>query len=163
MSASNVRNIESLELFQASLVRLASDWDKTFQEIRMVVQRADSYFNTDLPAYWRRQTQLAERELSEAKDNLSTKRSAARASDRPAATEAVKRVQIAEKRVRTCHAKRREAKHWALEMSKQCDDLLGPLADVMEHSEVLLPNAAKELSTLIEQLKAYAEQGKRPS
>ena len=163
MSASNVRSIESLEIFQTSLLRLASDWDKTFQEIRMVIQRADSYFSSDVPAYWRRQRQLADRELSEAKDNLSTKRSAARASDRPAATEAVKRVHMAEKRVRTCDAKQREAKQWALEMSKQCGDLLGPLADAAEHSEVILPAAAKELSTLIDQLKTYAEKGKRPS
>jgi hypothetical protein len=38
---------------------------------------------------------------------------------------------------------------------------LGPLADVLEHCEVLLPTAATELASLIEQLRAYAEQGKQ--
>jgi hypothetical protein len=163
VSTSNVRNIESLEAFHAGLVRLADDWDKTLQEIRMLVHRADTYFSSDRPAYWRRQTRLAERELTEAKDNLAQKRAAIRPGDRPAATEAAKRVRLAEQCLRECQAKQRKAKAWAIEISKQCDDLLGPLADVVEHCEVLLPSAAGELRVLIDQLRLYAEQEKRGS
>ncbi len=158
MPASNVRNIESLEAFHGGLVRLAGDWDKVMQELRMMVQRAETYFTHDRPAYWRAQMQLAERELTEAKENLSQKRAAIRASDRPPATEAAMRVKKAERRVEQCEAKQREARRWAIEMTKQCDDLLGPLADVVEHCEVLLPTAARELRTLIDQLRIYAEQ-----
>jgi len=129
----------------------------------MIVHRAESYFSQDRPAYWRRQTQLAERELTEAKDNLAQKRSTIRPADRPPATEAAKRVKLAEQRARDCQAKQREAKAWAIEISQKCDDLLGPLADVLEHCEVLLPSAANELRTLIEQLRAYAQQGKSGS
>lgn len=160
MSTSNVRNIESLEAFHGGLIRLSEDWDKTLQEVRMMVNRAESYFAQDRPAYWRRQQKLAERELTEAKDRLAEKRSAIRAEDRPPATEEAKRVSRAEQRLRECEAKLRETKAWALEISQQCDGLLGPLADVLEHCEVLLPTAATELRTLIEQLRAYAEQSK---
>jgi predicted transcriptional regulator len=163
MSTSNVRNIESLQAFHGGLVGLSDGWDQTLQEVRMLVGRADAYFSQERPAYWRRQTRLAERELGEARDNLAQKRSAARASDRPAATEAATRVRTAEKRLRECEAKQRQAKALAIEISQRCDDLLGPLADVMEHCEVLLPTAASELATLIEQLRAYAEQGKPDS
>lgn len=161
MSSSNVRNIESLQAFHGGLVRLAGDWDKTLQEVRMMIHRADSYFSQDRPAYWRRQTRLAERELNEAKDNLAQQQAAVRAADRLPATEAAKRVNLALQRARECQAKQREAKAWAIEISRKCDDLLGPLADVLEHCEVLLPTAANELSALIEQLRAYAEQAKR--
>lgn len=161
MSSSNVRSIESLQAFHGGLVELSESWDQTLQEIRMLVQRADVYFSQERPTYWRNQTRLAERELNEAKDNLAQKRAAARASDRPAATEAVKRVRIAEQRLRDCEAKQRLAKTLSIEISKQCDDLLGPLADVIEHCEVLLPTAASELATLIDQLRTYAEQAKK--
>ncbi|WP_146512892.1 hypothetical protein [Rubripirellula amarantea] len=157
VSSSNVRNIESLEAFQAGLIRLSSDWEQAIQEVRMMVHRAEEYFSSDRPAYWRRQTQLAERELTQAKDDLVVKRSAPRAEDRPAATEAVKRVKLAEARLRLCEAKKRAAKKWSLEVKQQCDDLLGPIADVAEHCEVLLPSAAAELRQLIEQLKLYAD------
>jgi hypothetical protein len=160
VSTSNVRNIESLEAFHAGLVRLAGDWDATLQEIRMMVQRAETYFAQDRPAYWRRQTQLAERELNEAKDNLAQKRAAIRPGDRPPATEAAKRVKKAEDRLQQCREKQRASKVWAIEISQQCDGLLGPLADVVEHCEVLLPSAADELRRLIDQLRLYAEQQK---
>jgi hypothetical protein len=157
MSASNVRSIESLENFHAGLVRLSGDWDKAIQEVRMMVTRAEEYFAQDRPKYWRHQSQLAERRLGEAKDQLAQKRSAVRAADRPAATEAAKRVELAERRLRHCETKTREARAWSIQMSQQCKDVMGPLADVAEHCKVILPTAAKELRGLIEQLKAYAD------
>jgi len=158
---SNVRSIESLEAFHAGLTRLASDWEKSVQEIRMLVQRAASHFSEDRPRYWKQQTQLAERALNEAKDNLAQKRAAARPSDRPAATEASRNVQKMELRLRHCELKQKQAKAWSIEISNQCEQLLGPLADVAEHCELLLPAAANELRRMITELKKYAEQGKR--
>ncbi len=158
MSRSNVRNIDSLEDFHAGLIRLSSEWQETAEEIRMLVRRAEAHFSDQLPSYWRQQLQLAERELNEARDNLATKRAAARPGDRPKATEAMQRVRAAEQRLRLCQQKQRDCRTWSLEISRQCDALLGPLADVVEHCEVLLPEAARELRTLIDQLRVYAEQ-----
>ena len=129
----------------------------------MLVQRADSYFSQDRPNYWRQQARLAETKLTEAKNNLAQKRASVRPGDRSPATEAVKRVQVAEKRVNECHQKQRKAKSWAIEISQECDELLGPLADVVQHCELLLPAAAVELRGLIDQLRLYAEQAKRES
>lgn len=158
MATSNVRNIDSLQAFHAGLLRLSSQWAQTLQEVRMMVQRADQYFAQDLPGYWRREVQLAERELNQAKDNLAEKQAATRPGDRPPATEAAKRVQIAKQRLQVCETKYRLARTWALEISRRCDELLGPLADVVEHCEILLPSAADELRTLIDHLRLYAEQ-----
>ena len=160
MSASNVRNIDSLEVFHGQLVRLSSDWEKTLQEMRALIHRAEDHFDRQRPAYWRRQLQLAERELTEARDALSIKQSAARPQDRPAASEAAKRVQIAQQRARDCEAKVRLAKSVSIEIGQACDAVLGPLADVTEHCEVVLPEAARQLRTLIQQLRTYAEQSK---
>lgn len=158
MSSSNVRNIDSLEAFHGGLVRLASQWGKTLEEIRMLVQRAEEHFSSERPRYWRHQLQLAERELNEARDNLAQKRAALRPGDRPMATEATRRVRRAEQRLRDCQQKQRDCHAWSLEISRQCDAVLGPLADVVEHCEILLPSAAVELRTLIDQLRVYAEQ-----
>ena len=159
MSSSNVRDIESLEALRVGLLKLGTQWDPVIQSIRMTIHRAEDYFTKDRIGYWRRQIQLAERELNEAKENLSQKRSAVRASDRPAATEAVQRVRQAEKRLRFCQDKLNQARSVAIEMSRSCDELLGPLADVAEHCESVLPSAAEELKGLIEHLRRYAEKG----
>lgn len=127
----------------------------------MLVQRAASHFSEDRPRYWKQQTQLAERALNEAKDNLAQKRAAIHPGDRPAATEALRKVQKMELRLRNCELKRRQAKAWSIEISHQCDQLLGPLADVAEHCESLLPAAANELRQMITELEKYTDQGKR--
>ena len=127
----------------------------------MLVQRAETHFSEDRPRYWKHQTQLAERALNEAKDNLAQKRAATRAADRPAATEASRQVQKMERRLRDCELKQKQAKAWSIEISHQCDQLLGPLADVVEHCELLLPAAANELRQMITELEKYTEQGKR--
>ena len=163
MSSSNVRSIESLEAFHGGLVRIAEHWEQSLQEIRMMIGRAEEYFAQERPAYWRRQKQLAEQELNEAKELLSQRRSAARPGDRLPASEQVQRVRRAEQRLRDCEDKQRESKRWAIEMAQQCDEVLGPLAHAAEHCEVVLPNAAQELKTLIEQLRVYAERTKGES
>jgi len=66
-----------------------------------------------------------------------------------------------EGRLRDCQLKQKQAKAWSIEISHQCDQLLGPLADVAEHCELLLPAAANELRKMITELEKYAEQGKR--
>ncbi len=129
----------------------------------MLIHRAEAYFSQDRPDYWQHQTREAERELNEAKDSLAEKQAATRPGDRPPATEAAMRVGKMEQRLRDCQLKQKQAKSWALEISHQCDQLLGPLADVAEHCEVLLPAAANELRHMIIELRKYAEQGKRTS
>ena len=76
----------------------------------MLVQRAETHFSEDRPRYWKHQTQLAERALNEAKDNLAQKRAATRPADRPAATEASRQVQKMERRLRDCELKQKQAK-----------------------------------------------------
>ncbi len=160
MSGSNVRSIESVEVFHAGMVHFTKKWSQAVDETRMLVHRAEEYFTGDQPRYWKHQIQLADRELCEAQEVLAIKRSSVRPEDRPAATEAVMRVRAAERRLRHCEAKKREAKKWALEISRQCNLLRGPLADLANQCEVLLPTAANELRELIEQLKIYADDSK---
>ncbi|MEL6107146.1 MAG: hypothetical protein AAFU85_13975 [Planctomycetota bacterium] len=157
MSTSDVRSIESLQRLKSALLELSADWKATFQEVRVVIHRADEYFTSVVPTHWREQTRLAERELTEAKDELQRKQSAARAQDRPSALEAQKRVRRAKQRLDLCLQKRTLAKSVSIEMSQQCDELLGPLADMMEHSDNYLPAAAQHLGQLIDTLLKYAD------
>ena len=158
MSTSDVRSIESLARFHAGILKLSSDWEKVLQELRMAIQRAEQHYCHDRPRYWRNQIELAERELTEAKDNLSKKRAVDRDGKRPSAMEALQRVNKAKRRLDYSRDKAKQAKMIAIEMSQECDKILGPLADVTEHSEVVLPAAAVELKGIIEKLRLYAEQ-----
>ena len=67
-------------------------------------------------------------------------------------------MRVVERRVRACEEKVRLSKSVAIKIGRECDQILGPLAEVAEHCDVVLPAAARELRTLIEQLREYAEQ-----
>ena len=157
MSTSDVRNIDSLQRLRGGILGLSDSWEKTLQEIRISIHRADQYFGDEVPRYWRQQTDRAERELTEAKDNLHQKQAAARAGDRVSALEAQKRVARAKARLDLCRDRQRTSKSLAIEIRHQCDEMLGPLADMTEHSDNLLPAAATRLATLLESLHRYAD------
>lgn len=162
MSTSNVRSIESLEELRVAMFDLASQWDGACGEVRQVIHRVLEHFREERPAYWRHQTRLAERELAEAKDNLSRMRAEIRPGDAPPATEAAQRVILAERRLRLCEEKMRLAKKWSIDISGRCDELLGPLANVAEQCQTSLPGAAVDLGRLIDQLRLYADQPAPP-
>lgn len=157
MSTSDVRNVESLRRLRVGVLGLAGDWEKTLQEIRLSVQRAEQHFGELMPQYWRRQSELAERELTEARDDLQRKQSAARAVDRPSALEAQKRVARAKARLELCRDRSRVAKSIAVEVRHQCDEILGPLADMTDQCDRLLPAAADKLKALLDALDQYTE------
>lgn len=157
MSTSDVRNIDSLRRLRAGILGLADNWEKTLQEIRISVQRASQYFGDEVPRYWRYQSETADRELAEAKDSLQQKQSAARSGDRVGAMEAQKRVAAAKKRLDLCRARQKAAKSVAIEIRHQCDEMLGPLADMTDHSDNVLPAAAAKLSTLLDSLDRYTD------
>ena len=106
--------------------------------------------------------ELAERELTEAKDSLQQKESAARAGDRVSALEAKKRVEKAKKRLDLCRDRLRAAKSIAISVKHQCDQMLGPLADMTDHSDNSLPAAAVKLQSLLDSLRSYADSSGLP-
>lgn len=153
----DVRKIESLESFHGSLVAYHATLNRTAGELKFMVRRVERHFAEDQPEYWRHQCRLAERALTEARDNFSRKRAAVRVEDRPAATEAAQRVKTCEARLSLCEDRLRRCKRWKIEIKQQVDRMLGPIADLVQHGEVFLPAAAQELSEMIDQLKRYAD------
>jgi len=158
MSASNVTNIEALETLHRGLLEFTEEVRNTLEELKSFTHKTDEAFSHQYPAYWRQQIISAEQKLNEAKDQLAAKTGAARPEDPPPATEERKRVRIAEQRLHLCQEKLQRTREWSLKISTECDQLLGPLSDVLDHCDSLLPQASGELRNLISQLRAYAEQ-----
>ncbi|MDB4338950.1 hypothetical protein OAA19_02450 [Rubripirellula sp.] len=162
MESSNVTNIDSLESFHRGILQLSHEIRTITEEIRASVVRAEEFFTQEQPSYWRQQTKIAEQSLNEAKEQLAAKTATARPNDRPAASEERKRVYQAERRLAQCNEKQLMCKKWSFKISKQCDELLGPMADILDHCDAVLPQAAAELRGLVGQLRSYAEQAEKP-
>lgn len=157
MSTADVRKIEALEQFRQQLVVYAETLSRDAEDANSVARRLERIVTDDLPAYWSAQLQQAEARLNEARDHLQRARSAVRAADRPAATEAAAKVARCERRVRFCEDKFRRAKDWKPRIQTAINDWMGPRGDLTTHAESVLPQAAEQLKRIVDQLRTYQE------
>lgn len=152
---SDLRDIEVLSDLHRALANLTAQFDASEQEIRSSLQRAEPWIRAEMPAYWKQQQRLAERELTAALDDLQQKQSATRAGDRPAATEAKKRVAGAKKRLTLCDEKIQACRRHLVRLESAIDNMAGPLAQIHECVTAGLPRAMADLKGLIEIVEAY--------
>jgi hypothetical protein len=156
MSTSDVRSIDSLVRLRHTLISLSGDWTDCLHQIKYAARRIEERFAVEIPAYWKHQSALAERSLTESLDNLSRLQSTS-AGVSPGATEARMRVAKVRRRLAFCQEKEKRSRQLALAVERACKDLNGPIAEVTMHSEVNLPAAAAELARMIDHLSRYAE------
>lgn len=157
MESSDVRSIESLRLLRNAVGELSNDWTIALQQIKSSMHRTQEHFLTIMPAYWKQQTRIAEQKLAEAQDNLSRQHGTSASGQAPAVTEAKQRVQAAKRRLNLCEEKFRLASKIAIQFDYACQELAGPIAEVVAHASVTLPNAAGDLAVLTGHLDRYAE------
>ena len=100
---------------------------------------------------------LIAEKLSEALDNLSRQQGNSADGQAPAVSDAKQRVQLAKRRLVVCEGKFRAAKTIAVKIEQACQELQGPLAEIVGHVSVTLPGAAEKLAVLIGHLEQYAE------
>lgn len=155
MSQSDVRSIDSLADLHRAVIHLSEKLMQQGHQLSGIANRVDQHFSQEVPAYWRSQLRKSEQELSEALDRLSRKQATIRPGNPVPATEEKKQVAYWKSRVRLCHQKVSRARNVAVEIQQECEKMKGPLADLMELSEVGLPTAATRLAGLIERLQAY--------
>jgi len=156
MATSDVRSIDSLIRLRHTLITLAGDWTDCLHQIKYAARRIEERFAVEIPAYWKHQTTLAERSLSESLDNLSRLQSTS-AGVSPGATEARMRVAKVRRRLALCQEKEKRSRQLALAVEQVCEELNGPVAEVFMHSEANLPAAAEELARMIDHLSRYSE------
>jgi len=157
METSDVQSIDSIRSLRGAVLELGHDWDMAVQEIQFSTHRIKEHFTATLPAYWKSQTRAAEQSLAEAKNNLSRQAGVSSDGNSPATSEARQRVQLAKRRLALCEDKQRAALKIALQLEQACQELAGPIAEVLGHSSTTLPGAAGFLETLIGHLDQYAE------
>lgn len=155
---SNVHSVEALVALGQGISCLTTELDLAIQEIGGCIQSVQAWVRIERPAYWKQQTALAERRLTEALEQLSQAQSSADPRNRPAATEAQQRVARAQRRLRLCQDKRIACRRQAAELDTVLLRLAGPVAAVSDRVQRGLPQARAELSQLVQILQSYMEQ-----
>lgn len=155
MSGASVKRIESITEFRSRLIRYQQTLGNDLDELAIVLTRIEQTFVQDIPAYWRHQTQLAERRLAEAENHLDRVQSTVRQTDRPPATEAKQRLTAARQRHRHCTEQCQRAKQIAQSIAQQTDRIRGPLGTTRGIADADLTAATDHLRSIVEHLRRY--------
>lgn len=156
-SSSHVQSIADLAQLRVATLELASDLHSLAYDLKIEIQRATDWITTEAPRYWRGELQRAEREFREAQDALAAMQATVGGRDKPAATEAKKRVAILKQRVQLCDAKLRDCKGAAFEVSRAAAGLFTCAAGIEGLCESDLSLASARLERWILALHRYSE------
>lgn len=155
----NVQSIDSLRELRVAVLELAAQFTELSFDLKSEVTRTIDWITVTAPQYWRHQLQLAERQLSEALDNLASMQATYGGRDKPAATEAKKRVTTLRRRVTLCNQRLQEIKRWSTEIERAANLMTTTSANLQQQAESELPKAASRLGAWIKSLDAYADKG----
>lgn len=153
----NVQSIDALRDLQAATLKLADAMAELSFDVRAEVMRALEWICETAPQYWRQQLQLAERQLTEALDNLASMQATYGGRDKPPATEAKKRVAVLRRRVVLCNQKLQDVKRLRAEFERASNLMVATSTNLQQQAESELPKAAARLGDWIQSLDAYVE------
>jgi cysteinyl-tRNA synthetase len=152
----NVQSIDTIRNLKIGVDEFATALGNVAFDLSSEVTRALQWIQIEAPAYWREQLRLAEQRLSEALDNLASLEQTYGGRDKPAATEAKKRVSVLKKRAQTCQQKLLDIKKWAAEIEHGSNLMSATTANLQQQSESVLPLAEARLEAWIRSLDNYA-------
>lgn len=157
----NVESIDSLRDLRTAVLKLADSFAELSFDLRTEVTRSIEWITETAPQYWRFQLKLAERELTEALDNLASMQATYGGRDKPPATEAKKRVAKLRQRVVLCNQRLKEIKQLAAEIEREANLMVSTTANLQQQAESELPKAAQRLGGWIDALDKYADNAEK--
>ncbi|TWT47103.1 hypothetical protein KOR42_42170 [Thalassoglobus neptunius] len=161
MSA-NLKSIEALRAFRASLIQFIEDASSALQSMGMELQKSREWIEHDRPQYWTIQTRRAFDLVSQTRTAYETCRMRTVAGHRPSCLEEKEAYNAAQRRVRNCQEQIEHVKRWANKLQHETDEFRGRFARLQMMLESELPKAVARLDRLASILESYAEMDAPP-
>lgn len=155
MAEANVKNLESLETFQAAIASLRDGSQKQADEIREQLQKVSTWLEKELPDYWRNEFRISEKRWVEAREELLRCQAKSRADDEMSCGLERKKLARATERRTLCELRLKMLPKVAREWNQMLLDVQTDLRYFEDLSESVLLVASDRLKDLIETLKKY--------
>jgi len=155
--AANVRNIDAIRTFRASLVRFAEEVEGSLQSMQLELQRAIDWVEQDRPHYWTNQLRRAFDQVAEARTAYNACRMRTVAGHRSACIEEKVAYERAKRRLQQCHEQIERVKRWSIKIRHDADEFRGRMAGVRRLLDSDVPQALAMLENTATILEKYAE------
>ena len=153
--SAQVRSSESIEQFRGALAKFESRSQDALDALAAQLQRAIMWLEHDCPAYWKKQTKLAEDAVHQAKLDLERCLMFPVAGERPACREEKAALKKAQLRLEYCREKSERVKHWNRQLQHELFEYEGRVSHLQRLLETELPIARARLQQIVRRLDEY--------
>ncbi len=156
MSA-NIRSIDALIEFRASLIVFIDDASLAIQSMTMELHKSFEWIEHERPHYWNDQMKRAYDLVAQTRSAFDSCRMRTVAGHRPACIEEKQAAIRAKRRLQHCHDQLKVVKQWANKVRHDADEFRGRFAGLLAMLDGDLPKAVASLEKAILVLESYAE------
>lgn len=153
-SSANVRSVDALKRFRASLVRFCEVAARALGEADSEITRTMDWIEHTQGARWRREIKGRTEDISSARAAV-FRRETRSLSETPGATEERKNLTTARVRLRDAEERTRTVKAWSRRLREEADRYHAMAERLSSAANAELPEAAIRLGRMIENLEAY--------
>jgi len=154
--AANVRNIEAIREFRASLIVFMDDAVAAVDSMAREAQRALAWIEQDRPHYWEAQTRRAFDQVGATRTAYETCRMRTVAGRRSSCIEEKQAFEKAKRRLEFCHGQKERVQRWAVKTLRESDEFRTRLSRMRRLLESDVPKAIALLQETAEILESYA-------
>jgi len=155
--AANVRNIEAIREFRASLIVFMDDAVAAVDSMAREAQRALAWIEQDRPHYWEAQTRRAFDQVGATRTAYETCRMRTVAGRRSSCIEEKQAFEKAKRRLEFCHGQKERVQRWAVKTLRESDEFRTRLSRMRRLLESDVPKAIALLQETAEILESYAD------
>lgn len=156
MSA-NIRSIDALIEFRASLIVFIEDASLAIQSMTLELHKTFEWIEHECPHYWNAQMKRAYDLVAQTRSELDSCRMRTVAGHRPACIEEKQASARAKRRLQHCHDQLKAVKNWANKVHHDADEFRGRFGGLIAMLDGDLPKAVASLEKAITILESYAE------
>jgi exonuclease VII large subunit len=150
-----VRSVAAIERFRLQIAKYEQQVQTALESLTAELQHAITWLKNDRPSYWKKQRQLAEDTLHQAKQNLERCLLFTVGDERPACREEKAAIKIAQTRLETCREKIERVRYWNRQLQHESLEFSSRINQLKRILENELPTARARLQQMVQQLDAY--------
>ena len=151
-----VRSVEAIESFRLQLAKYEQQVQDALESLTSQLQQATRWLKHDRPAYWKKQTKLAEDAVHQAKLNLERcLMFPAVAGERPSCREERDTLKKSQAHLEYCREKVERVRYWNRQIQHDMLEYEGRVGQLKRLLETELPAARAKLQQIVHRLDAY--------
>ena len=153
--AANIRSIESLREFEASLVQFYDVASRSASNMQQQSHRMMQWLELDRPGFWKRQIELGHQRVAEARTRLTQCKMRRTGDFRPSCYDEKKALEKAKRELEYARRQIQVVKQWTVKARHDVEEFTGRQAQLTRMLEGDVPRMCALLKRLVQKLERY--------